>query len=357
LPNRPAPQPSWFAQLLANWQMAQRPLRPTLAWAVLLFVLAAALFVGGGAVHASADALPNETLYPLKLTVEDAQLWLANAEAEQTRLHLTFADRRLAEMDQLQETAVGEGMATAVDRYIYHTEQLQALLAAPTADPVQLERARQAWDAFVANERRLIGIAQQTEPVNLAGLNRAFTATGRGREQAQTVLLNAAANVPAQAQMHLEFAAARVNLAGNLIEAGRAADAQQALTSYVEEVEAINMTLAAGATEPTFLVDWARALAHHEETLATLAASESPKPGAAINQAREASQTGRERVQALMAEDLPAAVPPHAGPPENRPEQGPPENKPGGGPPDDKPGGGPPEDRPGNQPENGSDED
>jgi hypothetical protein len=354
LPDRPAPRPSWFAQLVANWQTAQRPTRPALAWAVLLFALVTSLFVGGGAVYASGDALPDDGLYPVKLTMEDARVWLTRAELEQAQLHLTFAGRRLAEMDKLQEMGKWGGMPTAVDRYIYHAHQLQDLLLDQTDDPAQFDLAQQSWDAFVENERHLITIAQQSDPVSWAGLNRAFTAAGRGREQAQTALLNAAANVPAQAQMRLEFAATRVTLAGNLVEAGRAEEAHQALTSYVEEIEAINLTLTDSEIETAFLVDWSEALANQQEALMEMAESEWPKPSAAIANARQVSQAGREMAQALIAEKRSPNAPPHAGPPEDKPGGGPPENKPGGGPPENKPGGGPPEDRPGNRPGNNS---
>ncbi len=56
---------------------------------------AVVVFLLGGAVYASADALPGDALYPVKRSVESARLRLSTGE--RLWMHLDYADRRLAE--------------------------------------------------------------------------------------------------------------------------------------------------------------------------------------------------------------------------------------------------------------------
>jgi hypothetical protein len=72
-----------------------------LAPKVMLVVLLAAIGMLTGTVYAAADSLPGDLLYPLSLQVEKTQLeW--EREPEQTaRLALSFADKRLNEIERL----------------------------------------------------------------------------------------------------------------------------------------------------------------------------------------------------------------------------------------------------------------
>jgi hypothetical protein len=109
---------------------------PKLGWA--LGALAAVMLmmtVSVALVQASAGSLPGMGLYPVKLAVEDARLWLAPADKEPA-LHLEFARRRLAEAEALAEegravAAVLEALAAHVEAALAGAEQLSQQAAAP----------------------------------------------------------------------------------------------------------------------------------------------------------------------------------------------------------------------------------
>ncbi len=103
-------------------------------WALIL--AAVALVAGGGGVaYASTDALPDDTLYPVKLLVEDAQLLFADP-AEDLQLHLEFAQRRLDEALRLAQQGQAEGLDRAMANYEAHVQQaLQLAQEMGQADP------------------------------------------------------------------------------------------------------------------------------------------------------------------------------------------------------------------------------
>jgi hypothetical protein len=74
----------------------RRPLWQSLAWR-LAAVLVVVSLLGGGVALASADSLPDQPLYGVKLATERFQLSLAPAEEKRFEILLQQADRRLAE--------------------------------------------------------------------------------------------------------------------------------------------------------------------------------------------------------------------------------------------------------------------
>ncbi len=85
----------WREQFqLLRWQMENSVLQP-LAVGLTAFTL---IFSGWVAtVNASANTVPGDFLYPVKLATEQIQLTLAN-DAQRARLHTEFASRRLDEV-------------------------------------------------------------------------------------------------------------------------------------------------------------------------------------------------------------------------------------------------------------------
>ncbi len=126
------------------WQERFHP-RRKFAWAgVLGLVLVFWLFLGGALAYASSDALPGETLYPVKQVVETARLsWAANPTAA-ARLHLQFAARRLEEAEQLAvlgDTAVSQKMLAAYEAEV--TTVLSLLDADSSLTPAEQEAIAQ----------------------------------------------------------------------------------------------------------------------------------------------------------------------------------------------------------------------
>lgn len=63
--------------------------------------LMALIVLGGSTVVAASESLPDQPLYPVKLTVEHAQLWLTPGPGRKVELQLKFVEKRLKEMDSL----------------------------------------------------------------------------------------------------------------------------------------------------------------------------------------------------------------------------------------------------------------
>ena len=119
-------------------------------------VLVMVMFIGAGTTWASEDALPGETLYPVKRFVEDTRLSLTTSESEEVDLRLAFTQRRLDEFDQLLDEGVVEldVMQEAHDE-ITRLQQLSSSDAA-RLDLIELSEAQQT----------LLAEAQQIRPQN-----------------------------------------------------------------------------------------------------------------------------------------------------------------------------------------------
>jgi len=108
----------WQERSRSSWQLQPLPSMVRVAMAVLLMV-GAALLSMGGVVLAADDSLPGESLYAIKLAVEDTRL-LVLANAGQARLHMTLAERRVAEMEALAGRGRYEETPAVVRRYERH---------------------------------------------------------------------------------------------------------------------------------------------------------------------------------------------------------------------------------------------
>ncbi|MDY7018507.1 MAG: DUF5667 domain-containing protein [Chloroflexota bacterium] len=67
-------------------------------WAVALASILIIFIAGIGTVAASVNALPGQTLYPVKLASEEIRLGLTFSDVEEAKLHIQFAERRTAEI-------------------------------------------------------------------------------------------------------------------------------------------------------------------------------------------------------------------------------------------------------------------
>ena len=128
---RPTKKPS-FRIALPRWRWAYSEL----AAIVFIVVFATAALVG-----ISADALPGNILYPVKLVTENAWMALAPARSEPA-LHLRFAHRRLSESETLLDQ--GQLEPSVLEDMDYHTgaalrglEDLPPALAQPLLEDLQ----------------------------------------------------------------------------------------------------------------------------------------------------------------------------------------------------------------------------
>jgi len=108
---------------------------------VVLVIAAAILTVGllgTAAVAASASSLPGDLLYPVKRAVEKIELTIHRDPASRARLHLEFAQRRLAELSALlAERRVGQTVDVGAEMSAYRDQvaAAQQALAGNVGNP------------------------------------------------------------------------------------------------------------------------------------------------------------------------------------------------------------------------------
>jgi hypothetical protein len=124
LPVRHTRRAAWFAKRVTL-------LRVTVML-LLMVVLATSV------VTASAQALPNDVLYPVKRTIEQARLALAADGAHSGELRLAFAAERLKEVERLIEAGRGSEAAVAIDDF---TDQIESVVSITQSMPDTTERA------------------------------------------------------------------------------------------------------------------------------------------------------------------------------------------------------------------------
>jgi len=129
LPDR---SPSVTKPVLFRLNQQNRTRRFSMKWLAVISI-AAVLLSGGGVVYASGDALPGDTLYPVKLWSEDALLAVAPVTSQFT-MAADFSTQRIQEMATLIEQERFENVEQALDGYENRTELMTRLVNRISAD-------------------------------------------------------------------------------------------------------------------------------------------------------------------------------------------------------------------------------
>jgi hypothetical protein len=160
-------------RIRARVMSSLRPHRPTLrdnAWAALWYIgrpapyivrsvaLAAIIVCTGlGATITSAESLPDDALYPVKLAAESVRLALAGAPEDRAAVELTIAEHRLVEAEKL--AASGRSSEALVASAIYSQHIASAALElAPQAD-LSISVNAQLEQSFSAQRERAQALA------------------------------------------------------------------------------------------------------------------------------------------------------------------------------------------------------
>lgn len=110
-----------------------------LAFSTLAAVLLVIVVLFGGAsatAYASQSALPGDALYPLKTSLEQTQITLANDAYNQAKLHLEFAQRRLDEIKELLAQGRTNDVEFAANEFEHYIQEaMKAAQIVQTADP------------------------------------------------------------------------------------------------------------------------------------------------------------------------------------------------------------------------------
>jgi hypothetical protein len=149
-----------------------------MAFRVMTVVVLVVSGLLAGTVYAAADSLPGDFLYPLNLQVEEAQLGLAREPDRAARLALSFADKRLNEIERLVAAGRQKDIPVALQEY-------QHMLANPglSADTDrQGETVTLIVEALAEQEDRLLAIRSRMDAQNSAALDSAIDALERKRQ-------------------------------------------------------------------------------------------------------------------------------------------------------------------------------
>jgi hypothetical protein len=139
--------------------------------------LAVAMLATGGTIVASASSLPEEPLFPVKLAVENAQLALAPTNEARADLELSFAARRVAEVQsaaqQGKPAAVAQGVA------LYEEKVDAAIKASQAASPPTAAETERVQDSLRQNQRVLAQVLDKVDnPKAKSAIQHAIAAPG-----------------------------------------------------------------------------------------------------------------------------------------------------------------------------------
>ena len=86
---------------------------------VILVIVLALSALGAGTVYAAQDSLPGDALYSVKLATEQAGMMLVRDDAARAERALSFAERRMGEMEALAEKGRPQDLDLAGEKYGY----------------------------------------------------------------------------------------------------------------------------------------------------------------------------------------------------------------------------------------------
>lgn len=87
--------------------------------------------VGGGVYLASANALPDEPLYPIKLAGEQLRLAVTFSEVDKTKIHVQFAERRADEMVEMVLQGERDMIFTLTAQITAHIDSASEIWGSP----------------------------------------------------------------------------------------------------------------------------------------------------------------------------------------------------------------------------------
>jgi len=86
---------------------------------VILVIVLTLSALGGGTAYAAQDSLPGDALYPVKLGTEQIIMMLPGDDVVKAERALSFAERRVGEMEALTEKGRPQDLDLAVEKYGY----------------------------------------------------------------------------------------------------------------------------------------------------------------------------------------------------------------------------------------------
>jgi hypothetical protein len=103
-------------------------------WVPALASITAVLFIGVGTVAASSNALPEETLYPVKMAAEKVRVAFTFSDIEKAKIHVELAEERSDEIAAMAATGNTEQIVKVTDELLVHLEKANVAIGRVTED-------------------------------------------------------------------------------------------------------------------------------------------------------------------------------------------------------------------------------
>ncbi len=149
-----------------DWSQKE-PRRMTTLLAKAALIVALLFGATGGTAVLAADSMPDSTLYPIKLAMEETRLSLADNSVEEANIHLSLAETRLQEMMQmaLANHAPDEETLTRLQTHYEAALQLAAYMPDEAMNTFLIqtqERIQTQTQNLTHTQARVSGPAQET---------------------------------------------------------------------------------------------------------------------------------------------------------------------------------------------------
>jgi hypothetical protein len=251
-------------------QVKPMPLRRRFSMASIILVIVLALSaLGGGTAYASQDSLPGDTLYPVKLATEQVRVMLPGDDIVKAERALSFAERRVGEIEALAERGRPQDISLGVQGY---DDALNTTLA-------RIERAGN-WGLVTGNITARVAEATTRHLSVLDDVwdmvpDEVKTAIAHARNVSQKGYFHALAavaknNTVRAAEMNLAAMEGRLNRVRARIQDGEAMQIAlqqfEAMAEFNEEISQVAQEMGLNITEVEELI--AEATGKHFEVLA-----------------------------------------------------------------------------------------
>jgi len=268
---------------------------------IVLAIVLALCAAGGGTVYAAQDSLPGDALYPVKLGTEQVMMWLGDDVAKAERA-LSFAERRVGEMEALAEKGRSQDLDLAVEKYGYTMSMtVAAMERASNIGPDAENVTAQVAEAMAEHLPILDTLYDMVPDEAEAAIAYAGNVSERGWEDALAAL--AGDDAMQAAEMNLAAMEGRLNRVSAKVqdpEALQIALQQFAdMAGFVQEISQIAEETDVNVAEVAELVT--NATSRHLEVLAELYEEVPEEAKEAVKWAMEESFRGYEEItKALM---------------------------------------------------------
>jgi hypothetical protein len=268
---------------------------------VFIAVVLALCAAGGGTLFAAQDSLPGDNLYQAKLGTEQVMMWLGDDVAKAGRA-LSFAERRVEEMETLAEKGRSQDLDLAVEKYDYAVSMTVAVVertlnGGPDAENVTARVAEVMAEHLAVFDALYDMVPDEAK----AAIEHAMETSEMGREDALAAL--ARYGTMQAAEMNLAAMEGRLNRIRARVqdlEASQIALQQfHSMAGFVKEISQIGEETDLNVAEVAELVT--EATSRHLEVLAELYEEVPDEAEEAVRSAMEASYRGYEEMtMALM---------------------------------------------------------